>query len=108
MTRGNEWRESLKEGDRIDCCDTMQNWYQATILNRREIKVGNELIKEVQVGFRFYNENGLRIDQNGRKFTGWSSNYDEWINLYSIRIQRFIKKAIHFVKRRYNCLQEIC
>jgi len=39
---------------------------------------GETLIQEqVKIGFRKYEEEGLK-EENGQKYTGWGSRYDEW------------------------------
>ena len=74
-----EWRYDLKEGDEIDCMDNEKEWYKSTILQTR---VGQnpdgELVPEVFVAFRTYDENGSKVEDDGRKFFGWSEKYDEW------------------------------
>lgn len=103
MTGKNEWRDLLKKDDIIDCLDTIDNWYLSTILDTRISKIyyGKE-IKEVLVGFRNYSDLGIRNDDKG-KYTGWSSSYDEWINNYSLRIQKYNYEG-HIVCQRQEPL----
>lgn len=44
------------------------------------------------VGYRVYIENGIKSDEKGN-FEGWSSKFDEWIAIYSPRIQPFYTKT---------------
>ena len=44
------------------------------------------------MGFRIYVENGTKTDERG-SFEGWSNRFDEWISLYSPRIQPFFSKT---------------
>lgn len=45
-----------------------------------------------QIGYRVYVENGNKSDEKGT-FEGWSSKFDEWIAIYSPRIQPFYTKT---------------
>ena len=80
-TGGNEWRLALKKGDIIDCLDTAATWYQSTVLDRKE---DNKAL----IGFRVYTKDGPKKDKEGNAYNGWSSTYDEWVDIFSIRIQR--------------------
>lgn len=44
------------------------------------------------IGYRVYVENGTKSDERGT-FDGWSSKFDEWIALYSPRLQAFYSKT---------------
>lgn len=36
-------------------------------------------MQEAYVGFRVYDdEEGHKVDDEGRRFVGWSNRYDEW------------------------------
>ena len=75
-----EWREELKPGDEIDCLDLEGVWYKSTALESREIDQGDgKTLKQMLIGFRVYDdEEGHKVDDEGRKFIGWSNRYDEW------------------------------
>ena len=74
-----EWRYNLQPGDKIDCLDEEKDWYKATVINVRQRKnAKNEVIPEILVGFRTYNYDGSKKDDEGRFFSGWSSKYDNW------------------------------
>lgn len=46
-----EWRQSLKEGDVLDACDTSQVWYNVTVLDTRDVEIDAERkCKEVYIG----------------------------------------------------------
>lgn len=85
-TKGWEWRNAIKEGDRIDIFDTLGVWFLGTAMNVRTIYGKNE--KEIYVGYRIYTEDGTKKDNLGRNHEGWSENYDEWIPAYSLRLQK--------------------
>ena len=97
-----EWRMNLQVGDVIDCCDTTEVWYNSTILDRRVLpsKKQNKSYLEVKVGYRVYTEAGEKVDENGRRYQGWSSKYDCWLNVMSPIIQPLnsIARAL-FVKQ---------
>jgi phage head maturation protease len=59
--------------------DSQGIWYRSTILATNTIKKGEADVKEVSVGFRYYDEEeGHKTDdKDGRKYVGWSSSYDE-------------------------------
>lgn len=88
-TAQNEWRKKLAKNDIIDCLDAQGKWYTATILDI-EYPPAAEQKKPVRilVGYRTYCENGPKKDAEGKIFMGWSNTYDEWIKLYSLRIQK--------------------
>ena len=66
-----EWRYDLKEGDEIDCMDNEKEWYKSTILQTRVSQnPDGELVPEVFVAFRTYDENGSKQEDDGRKFFG--------------------------------------
>jgi hypothetical protein len=44
----------------------------------------------VKIGFKIFDEAGDKNDE-GEKYFGWSSQYDEWLDNYTIRIQRYFK-----------------
>ena len=87
-TVGWEWRNKIKENERIDIFDTQGNWFLGTVLSKREIKKGDNTYIDFHVGYRIYSEDGTKIDNKGGKFEGWSEQYDEWIPAYSIRLQQ--------------------
>lgn len=79
-----EWRENLKVKDRVDALDTQHKWYLGTVLDSR---VNPDETKELFIGYRFYTPEGSKFDVNRERFEGWSSQYDAWINQYSVCIQ---------------------
>lgn len=83
-----EWRMNIKAGDIIDVCDTSNVWYNSTVLKEavEEVQPGHQ-IKEIFIGYRVYDENGDKVDTEGKKFNGWSSRYDEWLSVTNPRIQ---------------------
>ncbi len=86
---GKEWRLGLKKDDLVDCLDTSAIWYQSTILDVKEEIQGEKKAPKVLVAYRIYTAEGMKKDKEGRAYNGWSNTYDEWINVYSIRIQRY-------------------
>lgn len=44
------------------------------------------------VAYRVYVENGNKSDERGA-YDGWSNRFDEWISVYSPRIQKFYSKT---------------
>jgi len=69
--------------------DTTGSWYKSTILNTKtEDIIGGKKVLMVQIGYRRYDVNGLKKDTEGNAFFGWSATYDEWINAFSVRIQK--------------------
>jgi hypothetical protein len=44
-------------------------------------------MKQMLVGFRVYDEDeGHKVDDEGRKFVGWSNRYDEWRSLTCVTV----------------------
>jgi len=41
------------------------------------------------IGYRIYHEDGDRLDSEGRRFSGWSSKYDEWLSATDPRITKY-------------------
>lgn len=82
-TEGNEWRLKLSKGDLIDCLDTSGCWYRSTVLEA-DYAVP---VPKVYVGYRVYQEDGKKKDVDGRTFQGWSKSFDEWLEVFSLRVQ---------------------
>lgn len=82
-----EWRLGIKIGDIIDVCDTSNVWYNSTVLDINTEEIDGMEVKSVLVGYRVFDEDGDKIDQEGRRFSGWSSRYDEWLTVTNPRIQ---------------------
>lgn len=87
-TGGNEWRKELKEGSLIDCMDTINIWYQSTIMEAENREIKGKSVYMVKVGYRRYKEDGLKGDEKKKRYNGWSNKYDDWLNPYSLKIQR--------------------
>ena len=92
-----DWRLNLKVGDEIDTCDTSHVWYTSTVLEVREQGESDKYYKEIKIGnlflstshplgYRTYNEDGDKVDADGRKFFGWSARYDEWFVVTNPRL----------------------
>ena len=94
----NQWRIDLKVGDVFDCLDTENVWYKSTALEIRNVDQGDgRMAKQVYVGFRIFDdEEGHKVDEDGRKFLGWSSRYDEWRNIYCVTVQKFRSMVKHY------------
>lgn len=68
-------------------------WNKSTILDIKDQVIGpNRVIKMAYIGYRVYVENGIKSDEKGT-FEGWSTKFDEWIAIYSPRIQPFFTKT---------------
>ena len=82
-----EWRLNLEEGDIVDSHDGAKVWYASTIIEKLVIQESddNSYIK-LLVGFRIFDESGEKQDDRGRRYIGWPSTFDEWINASSPRI----------------------
>jgi hypothetical protein len=48
----------IKIGDTIDAFDKAKVWYGSTVLDIKETTVGDRTFKNLEIGFRIYNENG--------------------------------------------------
>ena len=80
-----DWRFDLKVDDLIDCIDDEKQWLKSTVLQTRITNnADGEPIPEVLVGYRTFDENGPRPDEDrGMNFFGWSKKYDVWIAVTS-------------------------
>ena len=79
----------------IDCHDKFK-WEEATIFNvKEEVSSSGRAVLVGNIGFRVYREHGakMRVDEQGRKFDGWSSKYDEFIPVFSPRIQQHLSRV---------------
>ena len=102
-----EWRRNLKKDEIIDCFDR-HKWFPSTICEVIEEKKEDGYSKvKYKVGFRlytkcfenkddkienykcFWNDNNLDKDSNQEEYLGDKENYDENIDFYSKRIQKF-------------------
>ena len=90
MSKDDEWRNNLKVSDLIDAFDSTKIWYASTIVATNTIVSDDRQIPQVKVGFRIYHPEGNKEEENTKqKFFGWSEKFDEWINNYNPRIQKF-------------------
>ncbi len=81
-----EWRHDIQVGSLVDGYDK-SFWNKSTILDIKEETVGpNRTVKMATVAFRIYMDNGTKTDEQGKKYEGWSSKFDERISIYSPRI----------------------
>ena len=86
---GIAWREGLEKCAIVDCMDTAAAWYRSTVIDMKvDEAASSKKVIMVQVGYRRYEEGGTKKDADGRAYNGWSNTYDEWLNVFSIRIQR--------------------
>jgi hypothetical protein len=77
-----DWRFKLEKGDTIDCMDDELDWYKSTVLDTRVVSnQEGQQFKQIYVGYRIYDEEGSKEDEDNRKFFGWSNKYDSWCNV---------------------------
>lgn len=86
-TQDHSWRDSLEFGSLIDAYSKF--WYPATVV---EVGIENGA-RRVRVSFRRFSENGKKMDSDGNRYDGLGPNEDDWIDIYSCRIQRPGKMA---------------
>ena len=93
------WRATL-EGSKvevqIDCHDKIK-WEEGTIVRSKMTSIGAlRPFEEVEVGFRIYTEMGKNIkkDDKGRSYIGYSERLDQWIPLYSPKIQPHLTRTV--------------
>jgi len=80
FTNDYEWRFDLKVGDEIDCMDQEKDWFKSTVIDHKlEANEEGEAVPIITVGFRTYDEEGTKWDEDDekKKFFGWSKIYDE-------------------------------
>ena len=88
-----EWRASIEgqTGIILDINDNFQ-WESATVFKSELDETSDKRpFWKVYVGFRVYKETPTlktKKDKEGRLYEGWSEKYDEWIPLYTPRIQQ--------------------
>ena len=93
------WKHELRVGDNIDVVDPLGTWYNSTILSiSDELEPGTASVPDKHypvflVGYRVYCDDGKKVDEDGRRFAGWSSKYDEKIAVTSPRIARYNSKT---------------
>ena len=51
---------------------------------------------EAYIGFRIYEKEGHKTDEDGRPYTGWSNKYDEWVSVTSPTIQRMTSMCKYY------------
>lgn len=87
FTNDFNWRYDLKIGDHVDCLDEEKDWYKSTIIGQRIImNEHGEKVPELFVGFRTYDEEGSKEDEQGQKFFGWSDRYDVWFAVTDVQV----------------------
>ena len=85
-----EWRLNLQKGDEIDACSSSSTWCHAVILDTRESETyeSDVPVKEVYVGFRRYDEEGDREDEEGRSYYETSNRDDDWLVVMDPRLAK--------------------
>ena len=93
-----EWRFNLKEGDLVNAMDKEKCWYKSTILRTRQTaNPEGEIIHEVFIGYRTFDEQGNKIDEETKKrYFGWSEKYDIWMAVTDPLIQRYGSIALQY------------
>lgn len=94
-----DWRYQITADDIVDSLDSEAIWYKSTILNEKfESFLGEQKeCKQVYVAYRFYNDDeGHKVDDDGRRYVGWSNKYDEWITVTSPQIQKLGTMCKHY------------
>ena len=85
-----DWRYDLEVGSLIDCMDDEKDWYKSTVMAiRSTCNADGDEVPEIYVGFRTFDEEGSKTDDEGRKFFGWSDRYDAWLAVTDVQVQRF-------------------
>ena len=91
-TKDWDWRYQIQPKDSIDACDDYGHWYLSTVLNVKMKPKGGPsydfILDKAFIGYRFYTPNGTKRDTQGNFYEGWSAQYDEWVSVNSLRIQR--------------------
>ena len=77
MTDDIQWRYNLKKDDLIDCQDDYRSWYWSTILDTR---IDKNQCEQVLVGYRIYEAEGRKVDEDNNNYTGWGVKFDEWLS----------------------------
>jgi len=85
------WKSSVKVGDLVDAYDK-NTWNKATVFDIQEKEESDRRYTVLYIAFRVYTEKGNRNDSRGN-YDGYSEKFDEWIPLYSPRIQPFFTKT---------------
>ena len=70
----------------MDALDRGQQWQPATVV---DIGKNVGVAPQVKVGHRVYTDAGDKVDGEGRRYSGYSPNLDEWIGSHTVRLQRF-------------------
>lgn len=87
-----EWKQTVAINMMVDANDKSV-WNKSTILDIKDQQVtADRTVKMAYVGYRVYIENGNKTDDKGT-FDGWSTKFDEWIPIYSPRIQPLFTKT---------------
>ncbi|CDW71635.1 ubiquitin carboxyl-terminal hydrolase family protein [Stylonychia lemnae] len=87
------------------CLQKMMKFYNQTLFTingsnkqgstQKEESIGGKVIKWAFIGYRAYCEQGSKQDTLG-SFDGWSSKFDEWIPLYSLRLRPFLTQTLKY------------
>lgn len=87
-----EWKKTVQVGSLLDANDKT-TWNKSTVLDIKEQAVApGRTALMAYIGYRVYMENGPKSDEKGA-FDGWSNRFDEWVSVYSPRIQPYLSKT---------------
>ena len=89
-----EWKGELKPGDEVDAYDKAKSWYASTVLEVKEEKdVEGRTWDMLKIGFRLYRDDASKLDDEGKKYEGWSAKFDEWVPRWSPKVSKLYSLA---------------
>lgn len=94
FSKEQEWKKELKEGDEVDAFDKAKVWYASTILEIKDhTDPEGRKWTMCKVGFRLYHSDATKTDEEGKKYEGWSSRFDEWLPMWSPKVAKLYTHA---------------
>ena len=89
-----EWKGELKPGDEVDAYDKAKSWYASTVLEVKEEKDAEGRTWDMlKIGFRLYRDDAQKLDDEGKKYEGWSAKFDEWVPRWSPKVSKLYSCA---------------
>ena len=94
-----EWRDQLKSGSLLDCCDDYGVWYRSSVLNRYESEktdVEGNRIPVLHIANRYPDPESQTIHQ-GVRVTGWvEEEFDLFVEIGSPNLQPLNSYALQY------------
>ena len=105
-TKENDFKYGLKVGDKVDALSKTRGWFPSIILGFKDhMEPNGRLWQNALIGFRYFDPNGSRTDQEGNRYFGWSESEDEYIPLWNSRIAKLNSHISPYFSNNHDAIE---